>query len=324
MKRREQLLITPIWAQKIEVEEHGELLLVTGRGHVLNPVDVQELTRAEIRRFDLFAQFERYAKTHLTKKQGSTEAGVYEFADATDDEKLAAFVKKHGPVWGEVRSKEFDQKGACTVIVAQDRNRLRREQEVFASAAELLSRVNGNREADPEAISLAMEKLAGLPRLERSLPDDLRLDILVENMLNAETEIDLGGPAVVASAIAFSKKVPRQEKTKSVLSSAHWMLCELFNLYPPRMFPHRGKTVDLPKLASEGIREALYFKLRLDYQARRAIGTCLHCGGQFPVMKRGARACGEACRRALRNQKYWNRHRKTINQYRRKQSAGRK
>ncbi len=60
------------------------------------------------------------------------------------------------------------------------------------------------------------------------------------------------------------------------------------------------------------------------YLAQREIGTCLHCGSHFAVFKHGARACGQTCRTALRNQKYWSENKETLNRNRRKKHNGRK
>jgi hypothetical protein len=58
--------------------------------------------------------------------------------------------------------------------------------------------------------------------------------------------------------------------------------------------------------------------------AQREIGNCLHCGSHFAVFKHGARACGQTCRTALRNQKYWSENRDAVNRNRRKKRTGRK
>jgi len=53
--------------------------------------------------------------------------------------------------------------------------------------------------------------------------------------------------------------------------------------------PTAGNASDRPR----GIRSVLYFELRLDYLAGRQVGKCQNCGGHFPILKRGARACSE-------------------------------
>ena len=98
----------------------------------------------------------------------------------------------------------------------------------------------------------------------------------------------------------------------------------VLNECPPRLIPFEGEVIELATVPDEGIRPAIYNVLRRDYLAQRAIGTCLHCGNHFPVYKRGTQGCSEPCRRALRNQKYWNKSKATINAERRGKGTGRK
>ena len=110
------------------------------------------------------------------------------------------------------------------------------------------------------------------------------------------------------------------DKHGIIIGCAHEQLCELFNNYPPLLVPFGGREpAEMPRIAEEGIREVLYFQLRIDYLAQRQLGTCRNCGGHFPIMRRGARACSETCRKALRNQKYWQANKEEINRQRRKQ-----
>jgi hypothetical protein len=115
------------------------------------------------------------------------------------------------------------------------------------------------------------------------------------------------------------QNVMRHYKKPSVkiLSTAHQMVCFFLNQHPPGLFPIADGVVELPRMRFAGIRDALYFQLRLDYLAQRAIGTCLHCHEHFAVYRRGTAACGEACSRALRNARYWDSNKQTINASRR-------
>ena len=122
----------------------------------------------------------------------------------------------------------------------------------------------------------------------------------------------------------IAKTSPNSTKDADLIPMANQQLCILFNTHPPRLVPVDGEVIELPQVDVTGIRDALYFQLRLDYLAQRTIGTCLNCGGHFTVFKRGTRGCSERCRRALRNQKYWSKSKATINAERREKSTGRK
>jgi hypothetical protein len=116
---------------------------------------------------------------------------------------------------------------------------------------------------------------------------------------------------------------PNATKDADLIPMAHQTLCNLFNTCPPRLVPIDGEAIELPRVDFTGIRDALYFQLRLVYLAQRTIGTCLNCGGHFTVFKRGTPGCRETCNRALRNQRYWNKSKDTINAERREKKTGR-
>ena len=142
----------------------------------------------------------------------------------------------------------------------------------------------------------------------------------------ANAVLDMGNPLVTAvmHGTWFSTDGPTPKKAASILPWAHKALCMLLNECPPKLVPFDGEVIELPIVPDEGIRDAIYWQLRRDYLAQRAIGNCLNCGGHFPIHKRGARACSETCRRALRNRKYWSKKKNTVNRNRREKSTGRK
>jgi hypothetical protein len=298
MKQAKLRAIVPVWAQRIEVEKRRDLLLITGWGHISSPIDTRKIEAGRISQLDLLKRFHRYVLSHLNKKGATADAGVYQFADATDDEKLVAFCQEFGPVWGEVRSRNYEDNGTDTLIVAQGMKRLRKEQRKFAATVRLLQQINRPGKANRSAVFDAM--------------NDLRIiDPKVLSM------------AWVLSEEIFSSARSDTEKAAALLPVAHMVFCELLNDVPPKLAPLNGEVVELPYTRDEGIRNALYYPLRRDYLAQREIGTCLHCGGHFAVFKHGARGCSQTCRTALRNQKYWSENRETVNRSRRKKRTGR-
>ena len=96
MKTYSLRAITPVWAQRIEVERKKDALLITGWGHIPNPLSPQQVPSEQRSKLDILQGLRRYALRHLG--QPREPAGVYQFADATDDEKLIAFVQEFGPV----------------------------------------------------------------------------------------------------------------------------------------------------------------------------------------------------------------------------------
>ena len=136
--------ITPVWAQRIEVERRKDALRITGWGHIPNPLSPQQVPPALHSKLDILQGLRRYALRHLG--QPREPAGVYQFADATDDDKLIAFVKEFGPVSG--RFLGFISSGTWDVRVQQPMENLRREQKQFTEMVQIIQQVNRNGRAD--------------------------------------------------------------------------------------------------------------------------------------------------------------------------------
>jgi hypothetical protein len=299
MRSRAQLrAIVPVWAKTIEVTSEGESLLITGWGRSSDyAIDVREIESGQVSRIDIRQHFRRYAVTQLKGKKES-DAGVYQFADADSDDKLTVFCGEFGPICGELLSIKPEANLTFTLTVAQSMQNLRREQKRFAAAVRLLQQVNRNAKAD---CAVMREAIRGI-----------RTD---EGVFSMETYLDK-----LEARLAQSSP---EAKTAAILPLAHLTLCELLNEYPPKLVPLDGEVVELACTEDHGIRSALYDPLRRDYKAQREIGTCLNCNLHFPVFKHGTRACSNTCRTALRNLKYWNANRITINAERREKHKGR-
>lgn len=287
--------IAPVWAQRIEAERQRDALLITGWGHISNPLSSQQAPAENRSKLDLLQRLRRYALRHLDQPHEREDAGVYQFADAADDDKLIAFVNEFGPVSGKVIEFKPESNGTWTVTVKESLKNLRGEQKQFAALVQIVQQVNRNGRAD--------------------------FGILGRLLADLEMNMDQTYDWFRAMEDMVSKGL-MTTKSADLLPMAHSMLCVFFNRHQPKLFPVDGQIVQLPDVQPEGIQDALYFQLRQDYLAQREIGTCLHCGGHFPVYKRGTRGCSETCRRALRNQAYWSKKKETINAARRGKNQG--
>lgn len=282
--------ITPVWAKRIEVVRKKDALLITGWGHTPYPFSSQQVPPELRSKLDILQGLRRYALRHLG--QPREPGGVYQFADATDDEKLIAFVKEFGPVSGKFLG--FERAATWDIKVRETLESLRREQKQFAKMVQIMQQVNRNGLANFDAL--------------RRLLNELRIEILDPELRALEEIANIS---------------PNATKDADLIPMAHQTLCNLFNTCPPRLVPIDGEAIELPRVDFTGIRDALYFQLRLVYLAQRTIGTCLNCGGHFTVFKRGTPGCRETCNRALRNQRYWNKSKDTINAERREKKTGR-
>ena len=264
-------------------------------GRISNPIDTQKIAPEDISRLDILQQFRRYALRNLGKEQENENAGVYQFADAIDDEKLIDFCVAFGPIAGKVRKKFFHGPTTYMLTVAQSMKGLRDSQKKFAAAVELLQQINRNGRPDRASMLKAMQ---ASQMYHPNIPSDIRS--FIED------------PASLAGI-----DIPELKKAAFLLPLAKLTLCAILNEFPPQLVPVVGGVVELPRTRDEGIGDALYYPVRLDYIAEREIGTCLFCNGHFSVRKKGTLACSKSCRRALRNQRYWNQHKACINTERR-------
>lgn len=324
LKRGPQMAFTPVWAQVIELKREGDALLIRGWGHVPFHVNASDVDPQHVSGIDLLEQFRRTALSQLSSKQEDVAAGIYQLADADDDDKLVAFVRRFGPIVGSVLSEESDREfGTKTLTVREDLASLRHHQKVFSAATKLLAELNRNGLADSKAIVHAMMILCPAPRLylPQHLPDEIaRLAAHASpGIVSGEFYPWVWSMLAVRELIHVgdgrAKVSPRAKQ--HIREYGHHAFCQLLNAFPLVLFPALGdRPIELPKIKREGIIDSLYYKLRLDYLAQRQLGICLNCNAHFPIMRRGARACSEACARALRNRKYWKEHNKTINKKR--------
>jgi hypothetical protein len=290
MRQRKLKAVSPVWAEKILVQREQETLSITGWGCHFLPLPTAELNSREVNQLDILRRFRSSAARQAAKKHADGSAGVYRFADATDDEKLISFCEEFGPVWGKVSSVHWEKQSLTwTVTVQQDMDDLRREQAKFASAVRLIQELNKkNGQTDYMAI---LEAMAGVG-------------------------IDKENLSLAHLGWVYRTGKPHLDQ---VLPVANWVGCSVLNEYPPRLSAVEREALELPDVQREGIRNAIYYPLRLDYLAQREIGVCLHCGSHFSVYRHGAQCCSDPCRRTLRNQRYWTENHERINKKRRKQ-----
>jgi hypothetical protein len=287
-----QTAITPVWAQRIEVERRSDALLITGWGHIPNPLSSQRVPPEKRSKLDILQGLRRYALRQLGQPRDS--AGVYQFADCTSDDKLIAFAQEFGPVCGTIKEFKPESNGLWTLTVRETLKNLRHEQKQFAALVGIVQQVNRNAHADFGVLG--------------HLLTNLEMDMAKTYDWFRAME-DLASQGLITS------------KSADLLPMAHSTLCLFFNNHPPKLVPVDGEVMELPDVDFTGIRNAIYYQLRRDYLAQREIGTCLECGNHFSVFKHGSRGCSDPCRRALRNRTYWSKHKQTINRKRRTKDA---
>ena len=89
------------------------------------------------------------------------------------------------------------------------------------------------------------------------------------------------------------------------LSTSHQLLCQIFNLFTPKLYYAEGVVQECPDSAGTGIRPLLYFLLREVYLMKHRIKPCKRpdCG-QFFIPDRGnAEFCSDECSNLVRQRR---------------------
>jgi len=302
---RKQPFTVPIWADEISVEQKSGALVIKGkRSHdtATRGIDVGIDLLQQSRPLPRWGEQRRKMPPHV------------EFANATTDAKLVAFVRKWGPVDGSplvIIGKGSSQipgkngrEGKITMnsvvareqkkrtlhvaittpsvdlVVTQDLAELRREQKIFSGAARLIAEIQTEKPNRDRAFEYYSQ-----------LPEPEERDFFF--------------------SIAKNLSLHGQPFASAVCQRAQEKLCHLLDQFPARLHPTKFQPVELPPLdvqfAGRGIRSVLYFFLRLEYlrMGRLGLGICPHCSEVFAKERRKAVYCGEDCSARHRSLTYY-------------------
>jgi hypothetical protein len=105
----------------------------------------------------------------------------------------------------------------------------------------------------------------------------------------------------------FAKNALENGHYEGMLWIGHRTLCRLLDKFPCRLHCEDGRVVELPEHTPFGIRPALYFMLRSDYERGREIQMCqrTECGQSFVVERAGGQYCSPRCSKLQRQRDYW-------------------
>jgi hypothetical protein len=302
--------IIPVWAEKIEVERRSRSrLVVRGKGRNSYPiiplkseVAIQSLSRNPKQ------------PMHL------------QFANARTVDELLNFVAKHGPVHGRLESKkrlnnERNEKPAKEdLVVREDLNTLIREQRLFRAAVLLLRELRGKRKDrvvirklvsqigqffPAETISNKRSKgRAHFLALALAMAEPTSIGVTKKKdpLRRQRTELEsLRYHSILPWEKSTKEGLEKQRNKAAVLQhhsvvGGHGVLCDLFNLFPLRMFPCADGAIELPSYDREGILPILYFLLRRDYRDRHyLIKMCKECGATFKPERGDSEFCDRKC-----------------------------
>ncbi len=276
----------PAWAGRIKVKPLPGKIVVIGERRVQD---------AAIFSRDLPSQSRDLLSRHVPiltigQKQGATPPHL-EFALAKGWADQLKFVRKYGPVWGEV----VEPLGR--VVVEQPISVLRREQKIFGAVTEMVAEVSRAQDGDLKRLeSLCLKLLA----MGGFAPGDTHEAILDS----------IGHKQNLPRNIAPGSRWERQMITDFYTYHVHWMIGIALDRFPPSLTYFAGRPAELPPHSLKGVLPTLYFMLRKDYLASQPrIASCanVNCRKLFAIERAGQRFCSAHCSALQRGRDYWRR-----------------
>lgn len=284
----------PHWAKCISVRWNGNDILVRGRSR--NPFQVlSDIPRTD----DLLAH--HAPSIESGEKRGAKNPLYIRFANCSSGDELVQFVRKFGPVWGEVLRLKTLSSGNQDILVRQRLPKLFHDHSVFKRAFELLLALRVE-EGEQGTLEHLANLLIAFPGMDSKSKIGFGAEDTVQLIGNTGRQLTSGVPRL---------RLHKSELMRDVLLYwGHWGLTRLLNRYPPVLTFFRGQPVEAPVHRPEGIRPMLYFMLRREYLSDlKTSNVCTNpnCRAFFAVERQGAKYCSSTCSTLHRQREYWNR-----------------
>ena len=263
---------------------------------------------------DFLSEF--YSSPHRTRASSRSLPHV-RFASIKNEAELIAFVNDFGPL---LARRERIPQWPGHYWFFQNLEVLKVQQKVFAATSFLVSLVNGLNE-----LSLTWAKDTSEPkyldrrtslrvnREDRLLLAELKpaLDQL-QAQFKAAVECSSGQHPTDEFALVLGRVggMTAGDSEFANLSTSHRLLCEIFNLFLPKLYYTQGVVMECPDSAATGIRPLLYFLLRQVYLAKHILRLCKRddCGQFFVAKSDKSRFCCDSCSSLFRQRQFTRRH----------------
>jgi hypothetical protein len=300
-------IVAPAW-DDISVTRRGSDLWVEAAGGGFEPLSSWMAAHFDVS--DFLAEFEN---TPRRTRATSQRLPHVRFMNSTGEADLIQFVREYGPVLaGRVKAKQ----GPGFTRFVQNIAVLRAQQQMFAATASLVSIVN-----DLNGFSRSIAMDATEPDYERPP---------VKPRISPTYGIRLAkiGPALermqstVKAAVRESRRTQQEDEFQPAiqglqklapsfddvanLSTAHQLLCRIFNLFVPKLYYADGVVQECPENAETGIRPQLYYLLREVYLATHRIKRCRRddCEKFFIPDRSNAEYCSGNCANLVRQRRF--------------------
>ena len=299
----------PTWAAKINVRLDAETLVVLGEGRKAMPVPAGQLTLGE----DMLRQYTEYSRQWSEGRTGKRSPHI-QFANASNDDELVAFVRRFGPIQADGSLMERPN---GMIMARQDLPGLRRDHLMFKGAMKLVvglgdddsKEVNGIADGLTEMFRAALEP--GPTSEIHTAPEFRSCQWYGNTILRfANSLLVQGGPVLAPGQIHLQSigDLHSMEAIR-VRRIGQLGLAVLLNSFAPELVPVGNRMMELPVYDPCRILPVLYFMLRQDVLRKQAIAICERpeCGAFFAVERAGSRFCSPECSQLQRQRDYWQR-----------------
>jgi hypothetical protein len=255
----------------------------------------------ETKSADLLLEYSRFANNSKPipgQLRGGRLAPHVQFANANTHEELIEFVKKYGPVNGNLKAPGPLAKDRTAIEVVESLARLRREQTIFASVLKLVGFLKEGSDLETARTlgDLALACSQQAPPGNQNLEEEYLWQLLIRAKHDG-----------LKDNVNALEGFLRNLRAGSAKEFGWYALCVLLSNFPPVIVPVKDGLIEMPPQNNAGILPALVFMLRRDCLLDNEIRLCgqRDCGKFFKVERGGQMFCSTECSRLQRQREYW-------------------
>ena len=257
----------------------------------------------EDRPFDLMQQYDNSRKKRSKRMQNDRKESPHvRFANADNDEKLIAFVRRFGPVIAKsvVDTRMIpdpvlgEPRLPGRLIAIQDLQELRNEQSIYRAALALIVEMS----KEDFDYGFARSQIAEMALHIGNWPQQWERE-RAQRKTEPSWKIH---PDSIKRIKSFASA--RQSWILPPSLDARIVICELLNVFRSQVFPN---PIELHNTIKYGIRPLLYSILRREFLYPRDFDACANtqCKEFFDIDREGQTFCSPECSLRQRQREYW-------------------
>jgi hypothetical protein len=290
-----------VWAWEIKVGVTPDRLFIGGNVLLLD--EQVQWSR------DSFLRYRESVKAQIGQQRTGMSSPHIQFANASTDEKLIAFVREFGPVVASSVSEVYS--GTTPTLKAeQSMDTLRRERQIYAALLTLLAEVDeGNARASIERIRSC---ISGIVHGVSCWADQFKREQrwrTAHDQLSPGWHFDQKAWEWIVNLSLSAKLNNPPFAGPDTFTSGHLVLCALINAFRTEVQFFGDRRLEAPVSDSLlfGVRPVLYHILKYEYLRRSAIRICgnSRCNQLFAVERAGQQFCSSLCSRKQRQRDYF-------------------